>query len=141
MKTSTAVPEEIEAAVYAKAPGALSSQVREGRVRVPSGVAGVDAVTRAGFPIGVIVGLESWGRAALTVSSVRRPAEYSADCGGPEMQDEGRGALEVGRRQPPQPERSGAWHGTTAWAKAGGVAQVRTEAGESRVCGRSGRVG
>ena len=46
-----------------------------------------------------------------------------------------------GERRPPQPERTGAWHGTAAWAQAGGVADVRGKAAERGVRGRDGRTG
>ena len=51
------------------------------------------------------------------------------------------GEVRWGERRPPQPERTGAWHGTAAWAKACGVADVRSKAGERRVRERTGRRG
>ena len=46
---------------------------------------------------------------------------------------------QFGRRRPPQPERTGAWSGTTAWAQAGGVADMRAAAGQTGMRGRARR--
>ncbi len=47
---------------------------------------------------------------------------------------------QFGRRKPPQPERTGTWSGTTAWAQTGGVADMRAAAGQAGMRGRARRM-
>ena len=77
MKTSSAVRNEIEAALSRRLPGALSPQIRAERVRFRTGIRGVDVVACGGVPAGAItevVGTESSGRTTLAATFVARRA-------------------------------------------------------------------
>jgi recombination protein RecA len=83
MRTASAIRTEVEAALAARVPSALSVAPRTVRPVVSTGIEAVDAVLEGGLPVGAIteiVGQECSGRTSLTLSFLARLTQAGKVC-------------------------------------------------------------
>src|SRR5690242_3389926 len=83
MPSAATIRVQVESALSARIPSALTPQPRFIRPQAPTGIASVDALLGGGLPIGAVtelVGAECTGRTSLVLSFLARVTEAHKVC-------------------------------------------------------------